>query len=89
MAAHNSASDRISLAKPILSRLSYFAIVLPLLTSLFSLFLAVAGATLVAAARERNEPSSRLIGATVGAAIPGTLLFGYMIYFFVVALTQR
>ena len=78
-----------TLAKPILSRLSYFAIVPLLLTCLFSLFLAVAGATLVATARERNEPSSRLIKATVVAGIPGILLFVYVTYFFVVAFTQR
>jgi hypothetical protein len=78
-----------TLARPMLSRLSYFAIVPPLLTCLFSLFLAVAGATLVAVARERNEPSSGLIRATVVAAIPGMLLFVYMLYSFVVASTSR
>ena len=75
-----------ALAKPALSRLSYFAIVPPLLTCLLSLFLAVVGATLVAAARERNEPSSGLVRATLVAAIPGMLLFAYLIYGFVVAL---
>ncbi len=75
-----------TLAKPALSRLSYFAIVPPILTCLLSLFLAVVGATLVAAARERNEPSSGLVRATLVAAIPGVLLFAYMVYGFVVAL---
>ena len=74
-----------ALAKPVLARLSYFAIVPPLLTCLFSLFLAVVGVTLVAVARERNEPSSGLIRATVVSAIPGMLLFVYMAYGFVVA----
>jgi hypothetical protein len=80
---------QFAIAKPVLARLSYFAIVPPLLTCLFSLFMAVVGATLVAVARERNEPSSGLIRATVVAAIPGTLLFAYMAYSFVVASTSR
>ena len=78
-----------ALAKPVLSRLSYFAIVPPLFTCLVSLVLAVVGATLVAAARERNEPSSGLIRATVVAAVPGMLLFVYMAYGLVVALIRR
>jgi hypothetical protein len=77
------------LAKPILSHLSYFAIVPPPLTCLVSLFLAVVGATLLASARERNEPSSGLIRATVVAAIPGMLLFAYMTYSLVAALVSR
>ncbi len=75
----------LTLAKPALSRLSYFAIVPPLLTGLLSLFLTVVGATLVAVARERNEPSSGLVRATLVAAIPGVLLFVYMLYGFLVA----
>jgi hypothetical protein len=58
----------------------------PILTCLLSLVLAVVGATLVAAARERNEPSSGLVRATLVAAIPGVLLFAYMVYGFVLAL---
>jgi hypothetical protein len=78
-----------ALAKPALSHLSYFAIVPPILTCLFSLFLAVVGATLVAAARERNESFSGLVRATLVAGIPGILLFAYMIYGFVVTLVWR
>jgi hypothetical protein len=78
----------LAIAKPVLARLSYFAIVPPLLTCLFSLFLAVVGATLIAVAHERKEPSSALIRAPVVAAIPGMLLFAYMAYSFVVASTS-
>jgi hypothetical protein len=78
-----------ALAKPALSHLSYFAIVPPILTCMLSLFLAVVGATLVAAARERNEPFSGLVRATLVAGIPGMLLFAYMIYGFVVTLLAR
>jgi hypothetical protein len=67
----------------------YFAIVPPLLTCLVSLFLAVVGATLLASARERNEPPSGLIQATIVAAIPGMLLFAYMTYSLVAALVSR
>ena len=79
----------LALAKPVLSRLSYFAVVPPLLTCLVSLVLAVVGATLVAAARERHEPAAGLIRATVVAAIPGMLLFVYMTYGLVVPLLRR
>ena len=79
----------LALAKPVLSRLSYFAVVPPLLTCLLSLVLAVVGATLVAAARERQEPSAGLIRATVVAAIPGMLLFVYMTYGLGVPLIRR
>ncbi len=64
-----------ALAKPALLCLSYFAIVPPILTCVLSLFLAAVGATLVAAARERNEPFSALVRATLVAGIPGILLF--------------
>jgi hypothetical protein len=80
---------QLLLAKPVLSHLSYFAIVPPLLTCLVSLFLAVIGATLLASARERNEPSSGLLQATVVAAIPGMLLFAYLTYALVAALVFR
>jgi hypothetical protein len=75
----------IALAKPALSALSYAAILPPLVTCLFSLVLAVVGATLVAAARQRNEPAASLIRATIVAGIPGMLLVGYMVIGFVVA----
>ena len=78
-----------ALAKPALLRLSYFAIVPPILTCLLSLFFAVVGATLVAPARERNEPFSGLVRATIVAGIPGILLVAYMIYGFVVTWVWR
>src|SRR6266545_1180190 len=59
--------------KPVLTRLSYFAVVPLLLTCIVSLFFAVIGATLVAQARERGEGRTHLVRATMVAAIPGAL----------------
>jgi hypothetical protein len=72
--------------KPVLTKLSYFAVIPPLLTCITSLFLAAVGATLVVTARERNESSTALLRATLIAAIPGMLLFGLMLYGFVNAI---
>lgn len=69
--------------KPVLTKLSYFAVVPLLLTCIASLFLAAVGTTLVVTARERNERSSALVRATLIAAIPGMLLFAAMLYGFV------
>src|SRR5438034_6475967 len=52
----------------------------------WTFFFLAAGATLVAAARERNEPFSALVRATLVAGIPGILLVAYLIYGFVVTL---
>ena len=68
--------------KPVLSKLSYFAVIPPLLTCIASLFLAAVGATLVVTARERNEGSTALLRATLIAAIPGMLLLVLMLYGF-------
>lgn len=65
---------------PFLRRLSYAALLPPLLTCLASLFLGVMGATLIATRRERNEPDRRLRRATLVAASPGLLLLAYMVY---------
>ena len=72
-----------------LQRLSYAAILPPLLTCVVSLFLGVMGATLVAARRERDEPDRRLIRATFVASSPGLLLLAYMIYAFFHYLIRR
>lgn len=66
--------------KPVLTKLSYFAIVPPLLTCIASLFLAAVGATLIATARERQEDPAPLVRATLIAAIPGMLLLGLILY---------
>lgn len=66
--------------KPLLTKLSYFAVVPLLLTCVASLVLTVVGATLGAAARERNESSKEMLRATVIAAIPGILLLALMLY---------
>jgi hypothetical protein len=65
-----------------LLRLSYAAILPPLLTCVASLFLGAMGATLVAAARQRGEPDRRLLQATFVASSPGMLLLAYLIYAF-------
>ena len=69
--------------KPLLTRLSYFAVVPLLLTCIASFFLTAVGATLVATARARNEGSSELLRATLIAAIPALLLLALMFYGFV------
>lgn len=74
--------------KPVLTKLSYFAIVPPLLTCIASLFLAAVGATLVVTTRERNEGSTEVLRATLIAAIPGMLLLGLMVYEFVNAVLR-
>lgn len=65
---------------PLLLRLSYAAVLPPLLTGIASLFLGVMGATLVAASRQRGEPGRQLLRATLIASIPGVLLLAYMMY---------
>ena len=69
--------------KPLLTNLSYFAIIPPLVTSIASLLLAAVGATLVVTARERNEDVTAVLRATLIAAIPGMLLLGLLVYGFV------
>ena len=49
--------------KPVLTKLSYAAVIPPLLTCIASLFLAAVGATLVVTARERNEGSTATLRA--------------------------
>jgi hypothetical protein len=71
-----------ALWKPLLRRLSYGAILPPLLTCIASLFFSIVGATLVAAARQRNEPDRNLVRATLVASIPGMLLLAYSVYEF-------
>jgi TRAP-type C4-dicarboxylate transport system permease large subunit len=66
--------------KPLLTKLSYFAVVPLLLTCVASLVLTVVGATLSAAARERHESSKELLRATIVAAIPGMLLLALILY---------
>ena len=72
-----------ALWKPLLTKLSYLAVIPPLLTCIASLFLAAVGATLVATARERSEGTREVLRATLIAAIPGMLLLAYMLYGFV------
>jgi hypothetical protein len=69
--------------KPVLTKLSYFAIIPLLLTCIASLLLTAVGATLVVTARERNEGSTAVLRATLVAAIPGMLLLALMLYGFV------
>jgi ABC-type lipoprotein release transport system permease subunit len=69
--------------KPLLTRLSYFAVVPLLLTCIASFLLTAVGATLVATARARNERSSEVLRATLIAAIPAMLLLALMFYGFV------
>jgi hypothetical protein len=59
-----------ALWKPVLTKLSYFAVIPPLLTCIASLFLAAVGATLVMTARERDGDSTTVLRATLIAAIP-------------------
>lgn len=63
--------------------LTYFAIAIPVLTCIASLFLTFIGATLTASARERGEPYAGLLRATIVASIPGALLAGFILYAFV------
>ena len=69
-----------ALWQPVLSKLSYFAVIPLLLTSAASLVLAAVGAILVVMARERNDDPVALLGATAIAAIPGLLLAALMFY---------
>jgi hypothetical protein len=66
--------------KPLLTNLSYFAVIPPLVTCIASLLLAAVGATLVVTARERNEDVTSVVRATLIAAIPGVLLLGLLVY---------
>jgi hypothetical protein len=72
--------------KPVLTKLSYFAVVPLLLTSLASLVFAAVGTTLVVMARERNDDAAALLRATLIAAIPGILLLALMVYGFIKAM---
>jgi hypothetical protein len=72
--------------KPVLTKLSYAAVIPLLLTCIASLFLTAVGATLVVTARERNEGSTAVLRATLIAAIPGMLLLALMLYGFVNAM---
>jgi hypothetical protein len=69
--------------QPVLTKLSYFAVIPLLLTSVASLVLAAVGATLVVKARERDDDATALLGATAIAAIPGLLLLALMVYGFI------
>jgi hypothetical protein len=69
--------------RPLLTRLSYFAVIPLLLTCIVSFFLTAVGATLVATARARNEGSTEVLRATLIAAIPAMLLLALMFYGFV------
>ena len=75
-----------ALWKPVLTKLSYFAVIPLLLTCIASLFLAAVGATLVVTARERHESSTAVLRATLIAAIPGMLFLALMLYGFVTAM---
>ena len=74
--------------KPLLARLSYFAVIPLLLTCCASVCLTAVGATLVATSRERNEGSRETLRATLIAAIPGLLLLALMFYGFVSAILK-
>lgn len=74
--------------KPLLARLSYFAVIPLLLTCFASVCLTAVGATLVATSRERNEGSGETLRATLIAAIPGLLLLALMFYGFVNAILK-
>jgi hypothetical protein len=75
--------------KPLLTRLSYFAVIPLLITCVASLFLTAIGATLVATSRGRNEGSTEMLRATLIAAIPGMLLLALMFYGFLNAILAR
>jgi hypothetical protein len=66
--------------KPVLVKLSYFAAVVPLLACMASVFLAAVGVTLLWSARTRDDDFAVLLRATFIAAIPGMLLFGFIVY---------
>ena len=66
--------------KPVLTKLSYAAVIPLLLTCIASLFLTAVGATLVVTARERNEGATAVLRATLIAASPGMLLLALMLY---------
>ena len=68
--------------RKIAAAISYFAVALPVLTCIVSLFLTLMGVTLVASARQREEDDARLLRATVVASIPGAVLLGYILYAF-------
>ena len=72
--------------RPVLTKLSYFAVIPLLVTCIASLLLAAVGATLVVTARERNEGFTAVLRATLIAAIPGMLLLGLLVYGFVNAI---
>jgi hypothetical protein len=65
------------------SAFSYFAIAIPVITCIASLFLTLIGATLLAAAHQRQERHVGLVRATVVAAVPGGLLTAYVLYAFI------
>lgn len=69
-------------ARALTSALSYFAVAVPFITCLASIFLTFIGATLVTSARERGERRAGLLGATVIASVPGALLAAYILYAF-------
>jgi hypothetical protein len=68
--------------EPALTKLSYFAVIPPLVTCIASLLLAAVGVTLVVTARERNEAFTAVLRAALIAAIPGMLLLGLLVYGF-------
>jgi hypothetical protein len=75
--------------KPLLTRLSYFAVIPLLLTCVASVFLTAIGATLVATSRGRNEGAAEMLRATLIAAIPGMLLLALMVFGFVNAILRQ
>jgi hypothetical protein len=66
--------------KPLLVRLSYFAVIPLLLPCVASVLLTAIGARLVATCPERNERSTEMLRSTLIAAIPGVLLLALMFY---------
>ena len=60
-------------------RISYAAALVPVVTALVSLFVAVIGATLLAVAREHGETKPAVRRVTLVAVAPGVILVGWVL----------
>ncbi len=65
---------QVVLGKTLLEKLSYAAVVPPLITCFASLSLTIVGVTLIASARQRQDSYSGLLKATLLASLPVTCL---------------
>jgi hypothetical protein len=69
--------------KPLLARLSYFAVLLPILTGVLSLLLAIVGTTLILSKSSPPERARALLIANFAALTPAILLLGFLLFSFV------